>query len=110
MRTVFISALFFLLALTRGQAGEASWAGNYGDKKFLNGKAVFQLTIFQEGDQISVDFDAVYNNGQGCAPQGNGPAKVVDKNTLKFTFTDSSRNSGTGTIKRTPDGVIISVK
>lgn len=110
MKTGFVTAFFFFLALVVGQAGEANWAGNYTDKKFLNGTAVFQLNIFQESGQISVDFDAVYNDGHGCTPQANGPAKVVDKNTLKFTFTDSSRNSGTGTIKRTADGVIISVK
>jgi hypothetical protein len=63
-----------------------------------------------EGETITVDFDAVYNDGHGCAPQGNGPAKVVDENTLQFTFTDTAGNAGTGTIKRVGDGVIISIK
>ena len=35
---------------------------------------------------------------------------MADKGTLKFTFTDTSSNSGTGTIKRTSDRVIISIK
>ena len=37
-------------------------------------------------------------------------AKLVDKNTLKFSFTDSSGNSGTGTIQRAGQDVIISIK
>jgi hypothetical protein len=91
-------------------ADDASWTGNYTDKKFLNGQAVFQLNILQEGAQISVDFDAVYKDGRGCAPQGNGPAKAVDKNTLKSTFTDSANSAGTGTIKRAGEDVIVSIK
>jgi hypothetical protein len=93
-----------------GVADVDSWSGNYTEKKLLNGQAVFQLNILQEGAQISVDFDAAYNDGHGCAPQASGPAKAVDKNTLKFTFTDSANNSGTGTIKRSGAGVIISIK
>ena len=110
-----MKASFAVLLLCLGlavllPAKEASWTGNYTDKKYLNGQAVFQLNILQEGETITVDFDAVYNDGHGCAPQGNGPAKVVDKDTLKFTFTDSSNNTGTGTIKRARDGVIVSIK
>ena len=74
-------------------AKEAGWTGNYTDKKYLNGHAVIQLNILQAGETISVDFDAVYNDGHGCAPKGSGPAKVVDKNTLLFTFTDSANNA-----------------
>jgi hypothetical protein len=88
----------------------ASWAGNYTDKKFLKGQAVFQLNIIQGGDQIIVDFDAVYNDRHGCAPEANCPAKIINKNTLKFTFVDSSHNSGTGTIQRAGDDVIITIK
>ena len=111
MKTGLFSAVFFGLFLaTILSAKEATWTGNYTDKKFLNGQAVFQLNILQEGATITVDFDAVYTDGHGCAPQGNGPATIVNNDTLKFTFTDTSSNSGTGTIKRTSDGVIISIK
>ena len=99
---------FGLAALS--PAKEANWTGNYTDKKYLNSQAVFQLNILQEGETISVDFDAVYNDGHGFAPQGSGRAKVVDTNTLIFTFTDSANNSGTGTIKRVGDGIILSLK
>jgi hypothetical protein len=91
------------------EAESANWAGNYTDKEFLKGQAVFQLNIIHEGGQISVDLDAVYNDGHGCAPQASAPAKVIDRNRLKFTFTDSSKNAGTGTIMRAGDDVIISI-
>jgi hypothetical protein len=110
MKTGLFSALLTLGLVVWLIAGEAGWTGNYTDKKYLNAQAVFQLNILQEGDTISVDFDAVYNDGHGCAPQGNGQAKVVDRNSLKFTFTDSAGNSGTGTIKRAGDGVTMSIK
>jgi hypothetical protein len=104
----FFVVLFSLCFATSTPAKEASWTGKYTDKKHLNGQAVFQLNILQEGDKISVDFDAVYNDGHGCAPEAN--AQIVDQNTLRFTFTDTSNNAGTGTIKRTGAGVIISVE
>lgn len=115
MKTIHAIAVTALLSaglihvLHSKEAESAGWAGNYTDKKFLKGQAVFQLNIAQEGGQISVDFDAVYNDGHGCAPEGSGPAKVIDKNTLKFTFTDTSRNTGTGTITRAGEDVIISI-
>ena len=96
--------------LSRDRRGGDELVRNYTDKQFLKASAVFQPNILQEGAQISVDFDAVYNDGHGCAPQGSGLAKAIDKNTLKFTFTDSANNSGTGTIKREGDGVMISPK
>jgi len=111
MKRSLLSAAFlgvFFAALS--SAKDASWTGNYTDKKFLNGQAVFQLNILQEGKTITVDFDGVYTDGHGCAPQGNGPATIVNNDTLKFTFTDTSNNSGTGTIRRSGEGVIISIK
>ncbi len=111
MKRGFFFAVFFCHCLAASApAKDASWTGDYTDKKYLNGQAVFQLNILQEGGTITVDFDAAYNDGHGCAPEGSGPAKVVDKDSLKFTFTDGSNNAGTGTIKRAGDGVIISIK
>src|SRR5450631_2896206 len=105
------TALFLTLALAASlSARETTWTGNYTDKKYRNGQAVFQLNVLQEGAQITVDFDAAYNDGHGCALGGSGPAKVVDKNTLKFIFTDSANNAGVGTKKRVGDGVLISIK
>ncbi len=75
MKPGLVSALLFIaVPVVFSPAKEAGWTGNYTDKKFLNGQAVFQLNIVQEGSAISVDFDAVYNDGHGCAPQASGPS------------------------------------
>jgi len=60
MKIGLFSAVFFGLFLASIlSAKEATWTGNYTDKNFLNGQAVFQLNILQEGATITVDFDAV---------------------------------------------------
>ena len=69
-----------------------------------------RLNILQEGDAISVDFDAAYNDGHGRAPEASGPAQAVDKNALKFTFTGSAISRGTRTIKRSGPEVILTIK
>jgi hypothetical protein len=109
MKTITFFGVLVFLATAGAVAKEPSWTGNYGNKQYLGGKAVFQLNILEENGQISVDFDAVYNDGHGCAPEGSGLAKPRDKETLKFSFTDTAGNSGTGTIKRVGTGVIVSV-
>ena len=91
-------------------SAEPNWAGEYADKKFLNGQAVFQMSIQQSGNAIQVAFDAAYNDAHGAAPDGDGQAKITGANTLEFKWEDSFKNSGTGTIKRTADGVIVSMK
>jgi hypothetical protein len=109
MKTTILATAVVALLLAAAPGKEPNWTGNFTDKKFLSGKAVFQLNILDEGGKISIDFDAVYNNGHGCAPEGNGPATIMDKDTLKFTFTDTAGNAGSGTIKRAGNDIIISV-
>ena len=91
-------------------SAEPNWAGEYADKKFLNGQAVFQLSIEQSGNAVQVAFDAAYNDAHGAAPDGDGQAKITGKDSLEFKWEDSFKNSGTGTIKRTADGVIVTMK
>jgi hypothetical protein len=90
-------------------ADAPSWAGEYRAEKFLNGRAVFQLSIEQSGGAMQVTFDGAYVDGHGAAPEGQGPAKVSG-NTLQFKFEDSFGNTGTGTITRAGDGIIVSMK
>jgi hypothetical protein len=106
-----ILAAFLTLAtcLTVHAADAQNWAGEYVDKKFLNGRAVFQLSIEQSGGAMQVTFDAAYADGHGAAPEGQGPAKVSG-NTLQFRFEDSFSNSGTGTITRAGDDIILSMR
>ena len=91
-------------------SAEPNWVGEYADKKFLNGQAVFQMSIQESGTAIQVSFDAAYNDAHGAAPDGEGQAKITGQNSLEFKWEDSFHNSGTGTIKRAGDTVVVSMK
>ena len=108
-RVLFASLLVFVLAAHPGFAGGAgNWAGQYTDKKFLGGRAVFQLTIEQSGGKMQVAFDAAWADGHGAAPEAEGPA-TVSGNTLTFKFEDSFSNSGTGTITRAGNDILVTL-
>ena len=68
------------------------------------------MSIEQSGNSIHVSFSAAYTDAHGAAPDGGGQAKIVGKNMLEFNWEDSFQNSGTGTIKRTGDGITASMK
>jgi hypothetical protein len=104
--TAFLMVATFLVVHA---ADTSSWAGEYRADKFLNGRAVFQLSIEQSGGAMQVTFDGAYTDGHGAAPEGQGPAKVSG-NTLQFKFEDSFGNTGTGTITRTGEDIIVSMK
>jgi hypothetical protein len=103
--TVVLLGLFSLPARATDSSG---WAGQYTDKKFLGGRAVFQLTIEESGARTQVSFDAAWADGHGAAPEAEGPA-MVSGNTLTFRFQDSFENSGTGTISRAGRDIIVSI-
>jgi hypothetical protein len=109
-RRASLVAFFLLAACLLARGGDApKWAGEFTDKKFLNGMAVFQMSINQSGNAWHVAFDAVYTDGHGAAPEAEGPAKVSG-NTLQFTFKDTFSNTGTGTITAAGDDIIVSLK
>ena len=91
-------------------SAERNWTGEYADRSFLNGQAVFQMSLNQSGNTVSVWFSAGYSDGHGCGPDAEGKGKVTPKGTVDFTFRDSSNNAGTGTITRTEDGIIVSLR
>ena len=111
-RAVFRSTLALLLAMHLSFAATPdNWAGEYADKKFLNGSATFQLTIEESGNKIQVSFDAVNNGGRGCAPEAQAIVTVNGKDKLQFSFQDSEGNAGKGTITRAGDNdLIVSLK
>jgi hypothetical protein len=103
-------AVLLVVSCSPASAAEAgSWVGEYRNPKLLNGKATFQLSIEQDGSKLQVSFDAVRNDGKGPAPEGYGPATAA-RDTLQFRFTDNFKNAGTGTIKRSGDGISLSIK
>jgi hypothetical protein len=106
----FIISIVLSATASGTRSAEPNWTGEYRDEKFLNGEAVFQLSIEQSGNIIQVSFDAAYIDAHGAAPDGQGQAKITGKNSLDFKWEDSFYNSGTGTIKRTGDRIIVSKK
>jgi len=106
---LFISITLGGSAFTSSSA-EPNWAGEYAAENLLNGDAVFQLSIEQTGNAIQISFDAAYADAHGAAPDGGGEAKIAGKNKLAFNWEDSFYNSGTGTITRAGDGVVVSMK
>jgi hypothetical protein len=108
-RIGLIAFLALATCLVVRAADTSPWAGEYRAEKFLNGRAVFQLSIEQSGGAMQVTFDGAYTDGHGAAPEGQGPAKVSG-NTLQFKFEDSFGNTGTGTITRAGNDIIVSMK
>lgn len=103
--------LLTLLAICVSVAAAAgTWTGEYADKHFQNGQSVFQLSLEQSGNSVSVIFSAVHNNGQGAAPEADGKGTVTKSGAVEFTWQDSLQNSGTGTISRSGPDVLLSLK
>jgi len=108
-RHVVATILFLAAASFAVQAAESpGWAGQYRDEKFLGGRAVFQLSIEQSESKVQVSFDAAWADGHGAAPEAEGPAKISG-NTLTFKFEDTFKNSGSGTITRAGNDIIVSL-
>ena len=57
---------------------------------------------------MQVAFDAAWVDGHGAAPEAEGPA-TVSGNTLTFKFKDSFSNSGTGTITRSGNDILVTL-
>lgn len=102
--------LVVVLVAAATAAEPQNFAGEYSDKKFLNNQAVFQMSLEQAGNAVSVWFSAGYSDGHGPSPEAQGTGKVTAKGTLGFTFSDSHKNAGTGTITRAGDAIIVSLK
>ena len=91
-------------------AGPANFAGEFADKNFLNGKGVFQMSLEQAGQDVSIFFSAAHNDGSGAAPEADGRGKVASNGTVEFKWQDSLKNSGTGTLKKEGNDMLVSLK
>ena len=110
-RKLIVVLIMFALSLVITAAAETpSFAGEYTDKNFLDGKAVFQLSLEQRGNTVSVFFSAIYNDAHGAAPEADGTGKVTAKGIVEFKWDDSFSNTGSGTITRSGDDVVVSIK
>jgi len=66
-RLVAVLVLALIAASFTLEAADSGWIGQYTDKKFLAGRAVFQLSIEQSGSAMQVSFDAAWADGHGAA-------------------------------------------
>jgi hypothetical protein len=109
LRALVASIVCLALLTTRLNAADSSgWVGEYTEKKFLNGRAVFQLSIEQSGNAMQIRFDAAWNDGHAAAPEADGAGKISG-NTLTFKWEDTFQNSGTGTITRSGEDIMVSL-
>ena len=109
---IVAASIFLAIACSRvlSAADAPSFAGEYADKQYLSGRAVFQMSIEQRGGTASVWFSAGYKDGHGSAPEADGTGKVTGKGILEFVFKDGEGNSGNGTITRSGTDIIVSIK
>jgi hypothetical protein len=105
-----VAVILTSLLIATSLSAEQNFAGEYADRKFLNGRAVFQMSLEQSGNTVAVWFSAGYNDGHGCSPEASGTGKVNSKGAVEFTFHDSSNNAGSGTITRIGDELAVSLK
>lgn len=109
-RTTFAFLLVLATSPLLSAADAPKFTGEYADKKFLSGQAVFQLSLEQKGNTVDIFFAAGYNDGHGTAPEANCKGNVNAKGTVEFKFVDSDGNSGAGTIARAGNAVVVSIK
>jgi hypothetical protein len=110
MKNRHVAILFLALAVASIAAQVANFAGEYADKNFLKARGVFQMSLEQTGNTVSVFFSAAHNDGSGAAPEADGTGKVTSKGTVEFKWEDSFKNTGTGTITRAGEDVLVSIK
>ena len=67
-----LSIIAVTAVLTLTAAGTGKFDGEFSDKKFLNGQAVFEFSIQQSGNALNIAFDAAYSDGHGAAPDATG--------------------------------------
>jgi hypothetical protein len=107
---LWLIALAFALCTKVFAAEAANFAGEFADRKFHKGQDVFQMSLEQSGNEVSVFFSAVHSDGHGCAPDADGKGKVTPRGTVEFKWKDSLQNAGSGTITRAGSDIIVSIK
>jgi hypothetical protein len=106
-RSALIAAVF--VPLVCAFAAADNFAGEFADKKFMNGQAVLQLSLEQTGNKVTIFFSGGRNDGQGAAPEINAIG-TVSGGKVQFKFQDEMNNAGTGTITKAGDDVLVSIK
>jgi hypothetical protein len=108
IRLLRIFAGLLIIAATAFAAASENFAGEWADKHY-HGNSVFQLSVEQIGNDVSIFFNANRSDGSGADPEGNGKGKISG-GAVQFTWTDSFGNAGTGRIKKSGADAIVSIK
>ena len=87
MKQTIVAGLSIMALIASAIAAEApSFAGEYADRNFLNGRAVFQMSLEQSGTNLSVWFSTGYNDGHGCSVDAQGTGKSAGKGRSSSRF------------------------
>jgi hypothetical protein len=113
MKPIFLlrafASVLALLAATTSAAAPENFAGEWADKNY-HGNSVFQLSVEQNGTDVSIVFSANHTDGSGAAPEADGKGKLTGKGRVEFIWSDSFSNAGKGTIRKAGADVIVSIK
>lgn len=67
------------------------------------------LSVTQEAAVFAIHFQAAHPDAHGAAPDGIGMGRVGTDGVLRFTYTDSFDNRGSGIFRRTAEGYALSI-
>jgi hypothetical protein len=104
-----VASVLIVIAAAASAVAAENFAGEWADRNY-HGNSVFQLSVEQSGNTVSIYFNANRKDGGGAAPEGDGKGTATGKSTLDFTWSDSFGNAGRGTIHKTGADVIVSMK
>jgi hypothetical protein len=102
-----VLSLLALLGVLAGLARAAGPGTDYSGHYLLadaQADSEFTLDVTQTGAKAEVSFSADMKDGSGAAPDGGGQGEINAMGALKFTFTDSFGNQGTGLLSRDQAG------
>ena len=90
-------------------ADPGKFDGEFVDKNYLNGQAVFEFSVQQSGNVLNIAFDTAYSDGHGATPDATGVGKISGNSAL-FDWKDSFGNTGTGVITLADNGIVVSMR
>lgn len=96
-RHLILAAIALAIPAIPAIAADApNFAGEYADKKFLKGQGVFQLSLEQKGNVVSVFFSAAHNDGSGAAPEAEWDGQRHIKRHSRFQMGRQLQECGHG--------------
>jgi hypothetical protein len=99
MKALLVLTFLTFAAVTHAAEQPATdFTGHYESVK--SPKLAFSFDVLQKGRTATTSFSAGHVDGSGAAPDGDGEGQLNEKGELKFSWTDTFDNAGTGLIRR----------